>query len=213
MQAIQKMSVVAIILMSMLSFSNVFGLPIAGAAVFVGAIGFFIHKAGEKQPFKGSGLDFSAIRAQLADKSIWLWMALPLIMDAVSITLSKLVLPAYLEHVLARTGQFVSLDKLVPLLFQLAFLALGEEIAWRACFQKQLHKFLPIVPTVMIASVLFSIGHFSQGDAVIILYDVFFIFINSVLYSIVFHKTNNAWMSAISHFAANLFSIIVLVFI
>ena len=213
MQALKKMPLLAIILMSMLTFSNVFGLPIAGAAVFVGAIGFFIHKAGEKQPFKGSGLEIGAIRSQLANTSIWLWMALPLIMDAVSITLSKLVLPEYLEHVLARTGQFVSLDKIVLLVFQLAFLALGEEIAWRAFFQKQLNKALPIVPTVIITAVLFSIGHFSQGDAVIVLYDVLFICINSVLYSIVFHKTNNAWMSAISHFAANLFSIIVLVFI
>ncbi|PKL14099.1 MAG: hypothetical protein CVV52_03250 [Spirochaetae bacterium HGW-Spirochaetae-8] len=211
MQVIQKMPLLAIILMSILSFSNLFGLTIAGVAVIVGIVCFFIQKAVEKQPFKGSGLDIGAIRTQFADTSIWLWMALPIIMDALSIGISKVALPAYLEHVLARTGQFVSLDKMVLLVFQLAFLALGEEIAWRAFFQKQLNKFLPIIPTVIIASVLFSIGHFNQGDAVIILYDVLFIFINSVLYSIVFYKTNNAWMSAISHFAANLFSVIVLI--
>jgi membrane protease YdiL (CAAX protease family) len=211
MQALKKMPLLAIILMSILSFSNVFGLPIAGAAVIVGVIGFFIDKAVVKQPFKGSGLDIREVGTQLPDTSLWLWMALPTIMDAVSIILSKLVLPEYLDHVLARTGQFVSLDKIVLLVFQLAFLALGEEIAWRAFFQKQLHKALPIIPTVIITAVLFSIGHFSQGDAVIVLYDVLFIFINSVLYSIIFHKTNNAWMSAISHFTANLFSIIVLI--
>jgi membrane protease YdiL (CAAX protease family) len=199
--------------MASLSFSNLLGLKIAGLAVVVGVVFFFVDKVSEKQPFEGGGLDIGAIRKNFKDKSIWFWMALPIIMDAVAIGISKLLLPEYIDHVLARTEAFVSFDKVLILIIQLAFLALGEEIAWRAFFQKQLNKALPIIPTLLISSSLFAIGHFSQGNAVIVLYDVLFVFINSVLYGIIFHKTNNAWMSAISHFAANLFSIIVLVFL
>ena len=199
--------------MTILSFSNLFGLKIAGIAVVIGVVFFFISKAYEKQPVKNSGLDIKAIRANFKDKSIWFWIALPIIMNAVSITISKLFLPNYIEHVLARTEIFVSFDKVVIMILQLAFLALGEEIAWRAFFQKQLNKALPIIPILLISSVLFAIGHFNQGDTVIVLYDVFFVFINSILYGIIFYKTNNAWISAISHFIANLFSIIVLVLI
>lgn len=47
----------------------------------------------------------------------------------------------------------------------------------------------------------------------IVAYDISFVFINSILYGIIFYKTNNAWISAISHFIANLFSVIVLVFL
>ena len=216
MQNIKKISLIAIILiilMTIVSFSNILGLKIAGLAVVVGVVFFFIHKSSEKQPFEGCGLDIGAIRKNFKDKSIWFWMALPIIMDAVAIGISKLLLPEYIDHVLARTEAFVSFDKVLILIIQLAFLALGEEIAWRAFFQKQLNKALPIIPTLLISSSLFAIGHFSQGNAVIVLYDVLFVFINSVLYGIIFHKTNNAWMSAISHFAANLFSIIVLVFL
>jgi membrane protease YdiL (CAAX protease family) len=213
MQNIKKISLIAIILMATLSFSNLLGLKIAGLAVVVGVVFFFIHKSSEKQPFEGSGLDIGAIRINFKDRSILFWMTLPIIMDAVAIAISKLILPEYIEHVLARTETFVSFDKVLILIIQLAFLALGEEIAWRAFFQKQLNKALPIIPTLLISSLLFAIGHFSQGNAVIVLYDVLSVFINSVLYGIIFHKTNNAWMSAISHFAANLFSIIVLVFL
>ncbi len=213
MQNIRKVSLIAIILMASLSFSNLLGLKIAGLAVVVGVVFFFVDKVSEKQPFEGGGLDIGAIRKNFKDKSIWFWMALPIIMDAVAIGISKLLLPEYIDHVLARTEAFVSFDKVLILIIQLAFLALGEEIAWRAFFQKQLNKALPIIPTLLISSSLFAIGHFSQGNAVIVLYDVLFVFINSVLYGIIFHKTNNAWMSAISHFAANLFSIIVLVFL
>jgi membrane protease YdiL (CAAX protease family) len=213
MQNIKKIYLIAIMLMAILSFSNLLGLKIAGLAVVVGVVFFFIHKSSEKQPFEGSGLDIGAIRINLKDRSILFWMTLPIIMDAVAIAISKLILPEYIEHVLARTETFVSFDKVLILIIQLSFLALGEEIAWRAFFQKQLNKALPIIPTLLISSLLFAIGHFSQGNAVIVLYDVLFVFINSVLYGIIFHKTNNAWMSAISHFAANLFSIIILVFL
>lgn len=126
MQNIRKVSLIAIILMASLSFSNLLGLKIAGLAVVVGVVFFFVDKVSEKQPFEGGGLDIGAIRKNFKDKSIWFWMALPIIMDAVAIGISKLLLPEYIDHVLARTEAFVSFDKVLILIIQLAFLALGE---------------------------------------------------------------------------------------
>ncbi len=57
-------------------------------------------------------------------------------MDIVSITISRLFWPQYIEHVLARTEGFISFNKIILLIFQLAVLAIGEEIAWRAFFPK-----------------------------------------------------------------------------
>ena len=213
MQNIKTLPLVVMIIMVVLSFSNLLGLKIAGLSVIIGVIFFFLNMNREKQPFSDSGLDMQAIRTNLKDKNIWFWMALPLIMDAVSITISKLFLPEYIEHVLARTEIFVSFDKILIMVFQLAFLALGEEIAWRAFFQKQLNKAFPIMHTLLISSILFAFGHITKGNNIIVIYDVFFIFINSILYGIIFDKSNNAWISAISHFIANLFSVIVLVLI
>ena len=187
------------------------GLKIAGISVIIGVIFFFINKNKEKQSYKDAGLDMNSIKTNFKDRSIWIWVALPLFMDAVSITISKLFLPEYIEHVLARTEIFVSFDKVVIMVLQLAVLALGEEIAWRAFFQKQLNKVFPIMHTLLISSILFAIGHISNGNTIIVIYDVLFVFINSILYGIIFYKSNNAWVSAISHFIANLFSIIILV--
>ncbi len=207
----QTMPLIIMIMMASLSFTNLAGLRIAGTAVVIGIAFFFITKVHERQPYAGSGLDIQAIKDNFKDKGIWLWVALPLIMDAVSITISKLFMPEYIEHVLARTEIFVSFDTIAIMVFQLAFLALGEEIAWRAFFQKRLSKVIPIVPTLLISSALFAIGHISPGSTNIVIYDIFFVFINSILYGVIFYKTNNAWISAISHFMANLFSVIVLV--
>lgn len=213
MKKIKRMPLIVMIIMTIISFSNLFGLNIAGISVCIGAAFFFINKVLEKQPFKDSGFDMKAIGTNLKDAKIWIWIILPLIMDIVSIIILKLFLPESIEHILARTQNFLSYDKGILLVFQLAVLALGEEIAWRAFFQKQLSKALPIIPVLLISSVLFALGHLTQGNAVVVIYDIFFIFINSILYGIIFHKSNNAWISAISHFSANLFSVIVLVFL
>lgn len=211
MNNIKRLPFIAMIVMAVISFSNLLGLKIAGASVIIGVVFFFINKAYEKQPFTDSGLDIKAIRTNFKDRGIWFWVLLPLIMDAVSITIGKLFLPEYIEHVLARTEIFISFDKIILTVFQLAVLALGEEIAWRAFFQKQLNKAFSIIPVLLISSVLFAFGHLTQGNVTIVIFDIFFVFINSILYGTIFYKSNNAWVSAISHFMANLFSVIVLI--
>lgn len=211
MQNIKRIPLITMIIMTIISFSNLFGLNITGMSVIIGIIFFFINKALEKQSFRDSGLDIKAIRANFADRNMWFWVALPLIMDVVCTVISKLFLPEHTAHVLARAEVFLSFDKGILLVFQLAFLALGEEIAWRAFFQNQLSKVFPIMPVLFISSVLFAFCHITDGNVIIVIYDIFFVFINSIIYGIIFYKSKNAWISAISHFISNIFSAIILV--
>ncbi len=73
-----------------------------------------------------------------------------------------------------RGGLFFIFDKIILLIFQLVVLALGgEEIAWRAFFQNQLSKTLSAIPALLISSILFTIGHFTEGgSAIIVAYDI-----------------------------------------
>jgi membrane protease YdiL (CAAX protease family) len=212
---IRRIPLVAMTLMAVLSFTNLFGLNIAGAAVFIGVAFFFINKVTERSDPRHSGLEIKTIGSGLKDRHIWLWIALPLLMDFVSAGISKFVFPEYIQYELTRAGAFVSFDAVILLVVQLAVLALGEEIAWRAFFQRQLGKDLPVMPVLLISSVLFALGHWTVltgASTALVIYSVFFVFVNSVLYGVLFHKTNNAWISWISHFAANLLSIIFLPF-
>lgn len=175
-------------------------------SVIVGIVFFFINSVLEKD----NGLNVKAIGKNLKEKAIWFWIALPLVVNAVSLAAASFFLPEFVEHIYGRIKFMVLLDqRLLPFL-QLAILALGEEIAWRAFFQKQLNKWLPIIPTLILTSILFSLGHFTASNIAVTSYDIFFIFINSLLFGVVFYKTNNAWISAISHFLANLYAVIVI---
>jgi membrane protease YdiL (CAAX protease family) len=134
-----------------------------------------------------------------------------MILDAVRIVISELFLPQYVEFEAARAGAFVPIELSVSSVFQFLVFALGEEIAWRAFFQRQLGNVWPVAPMLLISSLLFSIGHLSKGNAAVVIFRVSFVFINSVLYGVVYHKTKNAWISTISHFAANVFEVAVTV--
>lgn len=211
MEAIKKIPLIAMIIMGALSFANLLALDISGLAIFIGVAFFFINKAVEKQPMTGSGLDIKSIGTNLRDKKIWIWIALPLVIDIVCIVISKLFLPQYIEYETLRAGSIVPIELSISSVLLFFVFALGEEIAWRAFFQNQLSKVFPIIPVLLFSSLLFSLGHFKEGDPIVVAYGLLFIFINSFLYGIVFHKTKNAWVSTISHFAANIFSVIVFV--
>jgi len=201
------------IAMTVVSFANFLGFSIAGISIIIGIAFFFVNRNLEKNVFAHTGLNAKAIGTGLKDKKIYFWIALPLILNVVCIVSAKLILPEYIEHLYGRTEFVVSLDKIIFLVFQLAILAFGEEIAWRAFFQQQLSKAIPIIPTLIVTSIIFAFGHIVEGNFVVIAYDIFFIFINSVLYGVIFYKTSNAWISAFSHFIANLFIIIVISFL
>lgn len=111
---IKKICIIAMIAMVVVSFTNLFGISAAGISVCLGVVFFFVNKAMEKQDFAGSGLDFKAIGTNLKEKSIWFWIAMPLMMDVLSMLLSKLFLPEYIDHVFARTEIFVSIHPKLP---------------------------------------------------------------------------------------------------
>ncbi|HBN96164.1 MAG TPA: hypothetical protein DDZ66_07675 [Firmicutes bacterium] len=203
--------VLALLVMVVASFLNLFGLNLAGLSVIAGILAFFVNNQIEKVPFRDSGLDLKSIRENLSNKEIWLWIFLPLVMDIVCLGIARLFLPVYIEFEMARAGSFVAMELSAVTVVQFLFFALGEEIAWRAFFQQRLANILPLSTVLVISSVLFALGHYSTGNPVVVLYGLFFTFVNSILYGIVFHKTKNAWVSTLSHFLANIFSVIVMV--
>lgn len=61
MGSIKKMSIIAIIVTVVVSFTNLFGISAAGISALPGVAFFFINKTMEGQALTGSGLDFKAI--------------------------------------------------------------------------------------------------------------------------------------------------------
>ena len=207
------MAIVIMVVMAIVSFSNLLELNLSSAAIFLGIIFFFVCKAVERQPMQGSGLDFKAMAGGLKDKKIWIWLVLPIVTDAVCVLLSVLFLPEYIEYETLRAGSFVEIKISVKSFLMFFVFALGEEIAWRAFFQNRLSEVLPVIPTILVTSFLFTLGHYKQGDMTIVLFGLVFTFINSVLYGLIFNKSKNAWISTVSHLTANIFEVVLFILI
>lgn len=204
---------VVLVIMALVSLTNLFGISAAGLSVILGIVALFVFKKVERQTFQECGLGFKSIGKAGKKPVIWLLIIMPSIINILVIILAKLILPNYIEHVVSRSEGMLTVSILPILIIQLLVFALGEEIAWRAFFQKQLQSFLPVAPTILISSALFSLGHLTSGSLIIVTYDLLFVFVNSLFYGIIFRKTNNVWMSTISHFAANLIAVIIMFFL
>lgn len=202
-----RIAMIIIAIMTIASFTNLFRLNLSSIAIILGVVFFFLDKRLEQQPMSESGLDVRAISANLKDKRIWIWFMLPIIVDAICVSLAIVFVPEYIKYETARAGSFVAIELSVSSILLFFVFALGEEIAWRAFFQNKISKVMSFAPALLITSLLFTLGHYTHGSTKVVLFGLIFTFINSLLYGVIFKKTNNAWISTIAHFAANIFEV------
>lgn len=202
---------ISLALVAMIAFSalSVFRVQLAGISILIGVAIYTVINT-KKRPHSFTALDIKRAYRELTESSICLWALLPLSINIVVLFLAKIYFPELLEHIGGRTAH---LGIGILLVVQLMVSALGEEIAWRAFFQHEFAKIVPVKPAIVITSIVFAIGHFSPGNLTIVIIDVFLVFLNSVIYGIIFAKSKNAFVSSLAHFAANLVAIVLLTLI
>lgn len=198
---------ILMVIMALISLTSLLDIKkgdvsIAGISTILGAVLFFVFIKRNKQQGNPIGLSSKHLLSDI--KISWLYIIMPSIINVVCVGISKLLLPDYIEHVVGRTENVISFQIIILMVIQFVIFAFIEEISWRGFLQTQLSHYTGPVVSIIITSVFFSVGHATKGDPVIVAYDVFFVFLNSIFYGLVFHKTKNAFASALSHFIANL---------
>ena len=63
----------------------------------------------------------------------------------------------------------------------------------------------------IISSIVFSFMHYSQGSFTVVAYDIFTIFIDSLIYSVIYHRTKNIFASWIAHYLADIFGVVAMI--
>ena len=171
----------------------------------------FIEKIVRKQTFAGIGFRIKGMYKDLI--KYWWLILLPIGTGLASLFLSKLIVPDYFAHVIERTQPMLAFDNLFILIPQLLILALAEEICFRGFFQRKLGICINTRVAIIITSLIFALGHFSIGSPIVVIYDITGIFIDSIIYGILFYKTKNIYICWISHLLANICGIFVIMVI
>ena len=216
MKKANKSVVIFLIVMVLLSFTNLLNIKIdgevlklSGISVIVGVIAYFVTRKTNKT--KDEGLNIKTIFKDFKNnpKSI-LFAILPFVTCILSTVIANKFIPEFNDHVNNRASFAIS-GNLIKTILTLAVLTLGEEIAWRGFFQKQTTKIIKFIPSIILTSLLFALGHFSAGSFIVVAYDLLFVFIDSVLFGLIFKETDNAWCSWIPHFLADILGVLLII--
>ena len=178
---------------------------IAAAAIHIAGLAcFFIIEGMEKTPDAESGLSFKRFFPDLKKPGVLPLILFMLVLSPVEMLLSKAVFgSAYIDHVLGRVN-VPCLDQLPLLLFNQIVSVLGEEIEFRAFFVGKGMKRFSFWPVAVAGAVLFAAAHYTAGAAGIVAWDLGGIFIDAILFAILFRKTGNCLISFIPHFLNNM---------
>lgn len=177
----------------------------AAAAVRIAGLAcFFIAEDIEKTPDSESGLSFKRFFSDLKKPGVLPLILFMLVLSPAEMLLSKAVFGrAFIDHVLGRVNM-PGLDQLPLLLFHQIVSVLGEEIEFRAFFVGKGMKQFPFWPVSIAGAVLFAAAHFVTGAAGIVAWDLGEIWIDAILFAILYRKTGNCLISFIPHFLNNM---------
>ena len=184
---------------------------IAGYSIFVGIAFFFIVEAIAKTPDTESGLRFKSVFEDLKKPGVILWTLLPIGSAIVTFIVGNLFFgEAFALHVLGRTDSILSFNEIPLLIGQVMIAALGEEIAYRGFFLGKGMKIFSFWPCAIISSIVFATGHIAVGMIGLVVYDIVTIFIDSIIYAMIYRQSGNCLVSTISHILCNTTAILIL---
>lgn len=182
---------------------------IAGYSGLVGIAFFFITEAASKTRGTESGLRFNTIAADLKKPNVIRWMLLPCVSGIVTLVAGNLIFSGeFVDHVMGRTGSILSFDKIPLLVLQVILAAFGEEIAYRGFFLGKFSKIFPTWACAVLSSAVFAAGHIAAGNIWIVVYDIAGVFIDSLIFSVIYQKTGNCVISTFSHILGNAVSLV-----
>ena len=178
---------------------------IAAASIHIAGLAcFFIIEGIEKTPDSESGLSFKRFFSDLKKPWVIPLIFFMLVLSPAEMLLSKAVFgSAYIDHVLGRVN-VPGLDQLPLLLFNQIVSVLGEEIEFRAFFVGKGMKRFSFWPVAIAGAVIFAAAHYAAGPAGIVARDLAGIFIDAILFAILYRKTGNCLISFIPHFVSNM---------
>ena len=122
---------------------------------------------------------------------------------------AKLFLPEVFTHLIARIPMNISAIS-VSLLITLAIATFLEEVIFRGLFQNRLNMFLNTTVAIVVTSLVFAVAHFSTGPAIVVMFDLVGVFIDSVIFGIIFQRSRNVFVSWSAHYLADIVGIILI---
>ncbi|EIJ80189.1 CAAX amino terminal protease family protein [Bacillus methanolicus PB1] len=162
---------------------------------------YFVERKIRGRSRENNGFNFANLLHDI--KKSWVWVLLVgIVFQILYVIIYKNYFPEIFAHVLARAPVIKTFD--VKLVITLFILALGEEITFRGLVQERLQWVMKPHYAIVLTSIIFALMHISPGEPKLVALDLTTIFIDSVIFGIIFYKTKRIYASWIAHALANI---------
>jgi len=120
--------------------------------------------------------------------------------------------PDLLQHIRARIP-FLSYSSIVSYLLTVIIITFFEELIYRGCLQQRLNWYLNGIVSVIIASIVFGLQHFTPGKPAIVAVDMSLVVIDGIVYGWIFARCKNVLISWPAHVIADIVGFIMLLLV
>ena len=182
------------------------GLKILG--ILIPVLYMIIEGRFRRRSWAENGFNLKAFPRDLVRSLGWV-LLVGGVTQALSVFGAYYLLPEYSAHVIARLPLDVHALS-VALVISLLIGTLGEEIIYRTFFQNRISAFLSSAAAIGLSSLVFALMHYTQGPFLIVFVDLALIFVDSLIYGIIFARTKNIFVSWTAHFLADVVGLVLL---
>lgn len=156
------------------------------------------------------GFKFSTFWADL--HANWFWFVLAgIVSQPVWFLIERAVAPEIVDHIIKRLPFPATAGGLLVYAIPLAIALIGEELTHRTLIQGRLTPFIGTTAAIIIASLVFGISHYSPGQLTVVTLDISSIVFDSILFGVIYARSNNLIVAWAAHFLGDLLGLIFLI--
>ncbi len=156
------------------------------------------------------GFRFNTFWADL--QANWSWFVLVgVISQPAWFLIERAIDPEIIDHIVARLPFPPTAGGLLVYAIPLAIVLIGEELTHRTLIQGRLTPFIGTTAAIAVASLVFGISHYSPGPFAIVAVDISSIVFDSILFGIIYARSNNLIVSWAAHLLGDILGLVFLI--
>ncbi|WP_160672386.1 CPBP family intramembrane glutamic endopeptidase [Clostridium sp. C8-1-8] len=121
-------------------------------------------------------------------KTLMLMLLVAIVIPIALAFIEKTMFPEVAEHILKRLPFDINNKKIV--LLNIIVGTFLEELIYRQLIQTVITKFTSVPFAIIVVSIAFTLMHYSSGQFSIVFFDLLGIFVDSLLYGLIFSRSN-----------------------
>jgi len=169
-----------------------------------------IERSQRHRTWADLGFKFNTFWADL--RSNWFWFVLVgIISQPVWFLLERAIAPEIVNHIIERLPFPPTAGGLLVYALPLAIVLIGEELTHRTLIQGRLTPFIGIPAAIGVASLIFGLSHYSAGLFLIVALDISSIVFDSVLFGVIYARSNNLIVVWVAHLLGDILGLLALI--